>query len=67
MESTTLTTLEWASAVAAILVPVLVLAAPCKTDEEARADAVIGFFAAQALGPMLCEDRQGRGRTLEPR
>ena len=33
------------------------LAAPCMTEPEARADALIGFFTTQAVAAALCEEK----------
>ena len=33
-------------------------AAPCKTEREVRADAVVGFFSAQKIAAEICETRK---------
>ncbi len=43
------------------------LAVPCQTEREARADALIGFFTAQAVAALLCEDRLGMEGLVELR
>lgn len=51
--------MKYIGGVVFLLLASTALAVPCQTESEARADALIGYFTAQAVAALLCEDRLG--------